>query len=88
MQTGNPSIRPFHFGRGQLVQLVPPDPLDPSSIFAPIVGRVGQVECESTSMPGYFHVRFDRDGDGFPVNPLYLVPWAWLQLVEVAHVPG
>lgn len=93
MQTGNPAIRPFHFTRNTHVTVeIPPDWLasNPSSIFIPINGLSGVVVAESSTMEGYYHVRMQQGAGGFPADPLYLIPWALLQLKASggAHVPG
>lgn len=83
MQTGNPDIRPFHFARNTRVTVeLPPGwaEANPSSIFNPINGLAGTVVAESSTMEGYYHVRIKQGPGGFPADPLYLLPWAFLQL--------
>lgn len=72
--------RPFHFRRGHRVRVVlPQDWNSPGSIFNPVNGFTGAVQCESSTMEGYYFVRLDQVPGGFPADPLYLIPWAFLQ---------
>lgn len=79
METGNASVRPFHFKRGQRVACSVHQ--TPWSIFSQLDGLSGHVEGESTTLPGYYHVRFITDIAG---SSLWLIPWHYL-LVACSH---
>lgn len=78
----NPVIVRLEFFRGERVKVEAS--FNPTSIFAPLHGRVATVECESTTKPGYYHCRFPgvHPEFGNVQNPLMLLPWHMLTLEE------
>ncbi len=82
-------IRPFHFVNGELVKIEPAD-VSPWSIFATLKGLLGKVEAESTTMPGYYHVRLVHGLPGVSnvetsAGALHLIPWQHLHTVVVGY---
>lgn len=80
-------IRPFHFTYGQALTVQVPEGHD-SHLLSPLHGMRGVCEGESTTMPGYYHVRITESLAhlGYTGRPLFLVPWAFLHVAEDAHV--
>lgn len=75
------SIVTLFFHPGNQVQI--DASMNPTSFLADLHGYQGRVIRETEHRPGYYYVRLVGNIAGLEPNPLILVPWHMLQLVDL-----